>query len=38
LPHTHSLTFPTSCLPFPLVASPDLHFNQTLAKDQGVEL
>jgi hypothetical protein len=37
LPHTHSLTFLTSCLPFPLVAPPDLHFNQTLAKDQGVE-
>jgi hypothetical protein len=28
LPHTHSLTFPTSCLPFPLVAPLDLHFNQ----------
>jgi hypothetical protein len=28
LPHTHSLTFPTSCLHFPLVAPPDLHFNQ----------
>jgi hypothetical protein len=37
LPHTHSSTFPTSCLPFPLVAPPGLHFNQTLAKDQGVE-
>jgi hypothetical protein len=37
LPHTHSPTFPTSCLPFPLVVPPDLHFNQTLAKDQGVE-
>jgi hypothetical protein len=24
LPHTHSLTFPTSCLPFPLVAPPGL--------------
>jgi hypothetical protein len=36
-PHTHSLTFPTGCLPFPLVAPPGLHFNQTLAKDQGVE-
>jgi hypothetical protein len=30
-------TFPTSCLPFPLVAPPGFHFNQTLAKDQGVE-
>jgi hypothetical protein len=37
LPHTHFLTFPTSCLPFPLVAPPGLHFNQALAKDQGVE-
>jgi hypothetical protein len=24
---THSLTFPTSCLPFPLVAPPGLQFN-----------
>jgi hypothetical protein len=30
-PHTHSLTFPTSCLPFPLVAPPGLHFNQVPA-------
>jgi hypothetical protein len=30
-PHTHSPTFPTSCLPFPLVAPPGLHFNQVLA-------
>jgi hypothetical protein len=30
LPHTHSLTFPTSCLPFPLVVPPGLHFNQVL--------
>jgi hypothetical protein len=37
LPHTHSPTFPTGCLPFPLVAPPGLHFNQTLAKDQGVQ-
>jgi hypothetical protein len=37
LPHTHSPTFPTSCLPFPLVAPPGLHFNQILAKHQGVE-
>jgi hypothetical protein len=28
LPHTHSLTFLTSCLPFPLVAPPGLQFNQ----------
>jgi hypothetical protein len=27
-PHTHSPTFPTSCLPFPLVAPPGLYFNQ----------
>jgi hypothetical protein len=26
----HFLTFPTSCLPFPLVAPPILHFNQAL--------
>jgi hypothetical protein len=32
LPYTHSPTFPTSCLPFPLVAPPGLHFNQVLAK------
>jgi hypothetical protein len=31
LPHTHSPTFPTSCLHFPLVAPPGLHFNQVLA-------
>jgi hypothetical protein len=30
LPHTHSPTFPTSCLPFPLVAPPGLQFNQAL--------
>jgi hypothetical protein len=30
LPHTHSLTFPTSYLHFPLVAPPGLHFNQVL--------
>jgi hypothetical protein len=38
LPHTHSPTFLTSYLPFPLVTPPGLHFNQTLAKDQGVEV
>jgi hypothetical protein len=32
LPHTHSSTFPTSCLHFPLMAPPGLHFNQVLAK------
>jgi hypothetical protein len=31
LPHTHSPTFPTSCLHFPLKAPPDLHFNQVPA-------
>jgi hypothetical protein len=31
LPHTHSPTFPTSCLPFPLVAPPGLQFNQVPA-------
>jgi hypothetical protein len=36
LPHTHSLTFLTSCLPFPLVASPDLHFNQVPAINQSL--
>jgi hypothetical protein len=29
-PHTYSPTFPSSCLPFPLVAPPGLHFNQAL--------
>jgi hypothetical protein len=28
LPHTHFPTFPTSCLPFSLVALPGLQFNQ----------
>jgi hypothetical protein len=28
LPHTHSPTFPTSCLHFPLMAPPSFHFNQ----------
>jgi hypothetical protein len=31
LPHTHSSTFPTSCLYFSLMAPPSLHFNQVLA-------
>jgi hypothetical protein len=35
LPHTHSPTFPTGCLPFPLVAPPDLHFNQVSAINQS---
>jgi hypothetical protein len=30
LPHTHSPTFPTSCLHFFLMAPPGLHFNQVL--------
>jgi hypothetical protein len=30
LPRTHSPTFPTSCLHFPLRASSGLHFNQVL--------
>jgi hypothetical protein len=30
LPRTHSPTFSTSCPHFPLVAPPDLHFNQVL--------
>jgi hypothetical protein len=34
LSHTHSSTFLTSCPHFPLIAPPDLHFNQILAKDQ----
>jgi hypothetical protein len=28
LPHSHSLTFPTSCLHFPLMAPPGLQFKQ----------
>jgi hypothetical protein len=31
LPHTHSLTFPTSYPHFPLVAMSGIHFNQVLA-------
>jgi hypothetical protein len=31
LPHTHSLTFPTSCPHFPLMGPPGLHFNQVVA-------
>jgi hypothetical protein len=30
LPHTHSPTFPTSCLRFPLMVVPNFHFNQVL--------
>jgi hypothetical protein len=37
LPHTHSLTFPTNCLPFPLVAPPGLHFNQAAVFKPSVE-
>jgi hypothetical protein len=36
LPHTHSPTFPTSYLPFPLVASPGLHFNQVPVINQSL--
>jgi hypothetical protein len=32
LPHTHSLTFSTSCPHFPLMALPGLHFNKVLAR------
>jgi hypothetical protein len=35
--NTHSLTFPTSCLPFPLVAPSDLHFNQVSAFKPSIE-
>jgi hypothetical protein len=31
LPRTHSPTFPSSCLRFPLIAPPGLQFNQVLA-------
>jgi hypothetical protein len=34
LPHTHSPTFPTSCLPFLLVAPSGLYFNQVPAINQ----
>jgi hypothetical protein len=37
LPHTHSLTFPTSCLPFSLVAPPGLQFNQVPAFTPNTE-
>jgi hypothetical protein len=37
LPHTHSPTFPTSCLPFPLVAPPGLQFNQVPAFTPSAE-
>jgi hypothetical protein len=37
LPHTHSPTFPTSCLPFPLVAPPGLQFNQVPAFTPSIE-
>jgi hypothetical protein len=36
-PHTHSLTFPTSCLPFHLVAPPGLQFNQVPAFTPSIE-
>jgi hypothetical protein len=37
LPHTHSPTFPTSCLPFLLVAPPGLQFNQVPAFTPSIE-
>jgi hypothetical protein len=37
LSHTHSPTFPTSCLPFNLVAPPGLQFNQVLAFTPSAE-
>jgi hypothetical protein len=37
LSHTHSPTFPTSCLHFPLMAPPGLHFNQVLATNPKCE-
>jgi hypothetical protein len=36
LPHTHSPTFPSSYLSFPLVAPPGLHFNQVPAINQSL--
>jgi hypothetical protein len=36
-PHIHSPTFPSSCLPFPLVAPLDLHFNQVPAFKPSIE-
>jgi hypothetical protein len=36
-PRTHSLTFPTSCLPFPLVAPPDLILTKFQQLNQSVE-
>jgi hypothetical protein len=36
-PHTHSLTFPTSCLPFPLVPPSGLHLTKFWPLDQSVE-
>jgi hypothetical protein len=37
LPHTHSLTFPTSCLHFPLMAPSGLDFNQVPAINQSFD-
>jgi hypothetical protein len=37
LSHTHSLTFPTSCLHFPLMAPSGLHFNPVLATNPKFE-
>jgi hypothetical protein len=38
LPHTHSLTFPTSCPHFPLMTPLGLHFNHIFAKAQSAEI
>jgi hypothetical protein len=37
LPHTHSPTFPSSCLRFPLKAPLGLHFNQATTINQSFE-
>jgi hypothetical protein len=37
LPHTHSLTFPTSCTHFPVVAPSGLHLTQFQQLNQSVE-
>jgi hypothetical protein len=38
LPHTHSPSFRTSCLRFPLMALPGLQFNQISAINQSLSL
>jgi hypothetical protein len=37
LPHTHSPTFPNSCLHFPLMVPPGLYFNHVLATNLKCE-